>query len=104
MTLKIEVGDKVRIVNHDKDYPHIGKTGEVGKVLNAEGRCCEVEGVGASLPVGKGWWRLSKDLALFADELEDMPPDTWVTYGSTSCFSITNGTTTRCSRPKKGPQ
>lgn len=74
--MPIAVGDKVRIVQtsfiNRRDW---GSNGEVGTVTRAKARSVQIEGVGNHNDVG-GWFHCPKTVELFADELEDMPPDT----------------------------
>lgn len=79
MSLKIEVGDKVRIVRVPPgNSPRWGAPGDIATVKHIE------HGTSVGLIVqGCGplaWWHQMGALALFADELEDMPTDTVVTF------------------------
>lgn len=77
----IEVGDKVRIVRMgDVGEEKWGAPGEVGTVIGSAMGHPRVEGVGD--PPHR-WFHPVVNLALFADELEDMPEGTVVTR----CFA-----------------
>ena len=102
MSPKIEVGDKVRIVWTDSD-PEWGVVNEVGTVLDIEDGVCEVAGVGEDLDDGMGWFHRVENLALFPDELEDMPEDTVVTYRENGLRARFLGASEACRRFRGAP-
>lgn len=85
--MKIEKGDRVRIVAAPARWnPEWGTVGDVGTVLGIGAVSCWVE-VDEKHAHGCGWSHPLANLALFADEPEDMEPGTVFTrsFGNFAC-------------------